>query len=174
MLPRTLLALLVLTTLAFAGCDTTDPVPPADPVDVAGTYDFTQFRFNPQPDFVPDVSVLDTLNLDRTSIELLDSGQFQFRYRLNGGLDNIINGTFTLNRDQVTLRFETGLEARLRALLLDPTLTFQRTDADRLTLSLSKTVNLEAYSDEYQGTGLDLTAVPGLLEIELRRDDSGS
>lgn len=152
-----------------AGCDTTDPVPPTSPEEVAGTYDFTQFRFNPDPQFVPDAVVLDTLNEERTSVELLDSGQFQFRYRLRGGLDNIINGTFTVNRDQLTLTFETGSEARLQRLLLEPTLRFDRTDSENLTLSTAKRVNLETYSEEYRNTGLDLTNVPGLLEVTLRR-----
>lgn len=153
----------------FAGCDTTDPVPPVQPEEVSGVYDFLQFRFNPDPQFVPDAVVLDTLNQERTSIELLDSGQFQFRYRVLGGLDNIINGTFTVDRDRLTLTFESGNEARLQRLLLEPTLRFDRTDSETLTLSTTKRVDLEAYSEEYRDTGLDLTDVPGLLEVELRR-----
>ncbi len=159
----------VLAFCLFAGCDTTDPVPPVQPEEVAGTYTFTEFRFNPQPEFVPDAVVLDTLNQERTSVELLDSGQFQFRYRLLGGLDNIVNGTFTVNRDRLTLTFEAGNEARLQRLLLEPTLRFDRADSETLTLSTTKRVDLEAYSEEYRNTGLDLSDVPGLLEVELRR-----
>jgi hypothetical protein len=152
------------------GCDTTDPVPPAETTEVTGTYDFTLFRFNPAPQFVPDAVVLDTLNLERTSVELLDSGQFQFRYRVLGGLDNIINGTFTVTRDEVTLSFEGGNETRLQRLLLDPTLQFDRADSETLTLSRTKRVNLEAYSEVYRDTdGLDLTNVSGLLEVTLDR-----
>lgn len=158
-----------LVLFLLPGCDTTDPIPPADTTEVTGTYDFTLFRFNPDPQFVPDAVVLDTLNQERTSIELLDSGQFQFRYRVVGGLDNIINGTFAVTRDEVTLTFESGNEARLQRLLLDPTLRFVRADSETLTLSRTKRVNLEAYSDEYRDTGLDLTDVPGLLEVNLNR-----
>ncbi|MEP0546697.1 MAG: hypothetical protein ABJF88_07190 [Rhodothermales bacterium] len=152
------------------GCDTTDPIPPADTTEVTGTYDFTLFRFNPDPQFVPDAVVLDTLNQERTSVELLDSGQFQFRYRVVGGLDNIINGTFTVTRDEVTLTFESGNEARLQRLLLDSTLQFDRADSETLTLSRTKRVDLEAYSEVYRNTGgLDLTDVRGLLEVNLNR-----
>ena len=167
--------LLAAALVVFPGCDTSDPVPPVEPTEVAGVYRFVEFRFNPDPQFVPDAVVLDTLVADSTSIELLNSGQFQFRYRLRGGLDNIINGTFTVDRNDVTLSFESGFEARLRALLLEPTLRFSRLDEagqvrpDVIALSRSKQVNLEAYSAEYRDTGLDLTNVPGLLEVELRR-----
>ena len=170
--PRRLFALALCGALAFAllpGCDTTDPVPPVEPTEVTGVYDFTLFRFNPDPQFVPDAVVLDTLNQEMTSLELLDSGQFQFRYRLLGGLDNIINGTFTVNRDQVTLTFESGNQARLQRLLLEPSLQFDRTDSETLTLSRTKRVDLEAYAEVYRDTGLDLTDVPGLLEIALNR-----
>ena len=109
--------LLAAALVVFPGCDTSDPVPPVEPTEVAGVYRFVEFRFNPDPQFVPDAVVLDTLVADSTSIELLNSGQFQFRYRLRGGLDNIINGTFTVDRNEVTLSFESGFEARLRALL---------------------------------------------------------
>jgi hypothetical protein len=164
------LALLLFAAfLLVAGCDTSDPTPPADPAEVAGVYDFIEYRFNPDPQFVPDVVVLDTLILDRTSVELLDSGQFQLRYRLVGGLDNIINGMFVADDDEVVLSFEGGFEARLRTLLLNSTLRLSRTGADVLTLTTSKRVDLEAYSEEYRNTGLDLTDVRGLLEIELRR-----
>lgn len=163
------LLLLAAAFLLFPGCDTSDPEPPIEPAEVAGVYDFQEFRFNPDPQFVPDVVVLDTLVLERTSLELLDSGQFQFRYRLEGGLDNIINGTFTVSEEEVVLVFESGFEARLRALLLDPTLRFNRGSSELLRLSRSKEVNLEAYSEDYRDTGLDLTEVRGLLEVELRR-----
>lgn len=169
---RSLLApvlLLAASFLLFPGCDTSDPVPPVEPAEVAGVYDFVEFRFNPDPQFVPDVVVLDTLNLERTSIELLDSGQFQFRYRLQGGLDNIVNGTFTVDSEEVILSFESGFEVRLQALLLEPTLRFSRASSEDLTLSTSKRVNLEAYSEEYRNTGLDLTNVRGLLEVEMHR-----
>lgn len=170
--PRRLFSVVLCGVLAFGlfpGCDTTDPVQSVNPTEVTGTYDFQLFRFNPDPQFVPDAVVLDTLNQERTSIELLDSGQFQFRYRLLGGLDNIVNGTFTANRDQVTLTFESGSEARLQRLLLESTLRFDRADSETLTLSRAKRVNLESYADEYRDTGLDLTDVPGLLEINLNR-----
>lgn len=153
----------------FTGCDTTDPVPPVEPTEVTGTYDFTLFRFNPDPQFVPDAVVLDTLNQERTSIELLDSGQFQFRYRVVDGLDNIINGTFAVSRSQVTLTFEAGNETRLGRLLLEPTLVFARADSETLTLSQARRVNLESYGSVYRDTGLDLTDVRGLLEIDLSR-----
>lgn len=171
--PLGALAAFFLAAVALVGCDTTDPVPPAEPDEVAGIYEIVEFRFDPQPEFVPDVSVLDTLVLDRTSVELLDSGQFQFRYRLLGGLDNIINGTFTATSAEVSLRFEEGFESRLRALLLERTLRFERVSGERLRLSISKTVDLEAYSEEYEDTGLDLTDVPGRLELELRLENSG-
>jgi hypothetical protein len=161
--------LLFAALLVSAGCDTSDPTPPADPAEVAGVYDFAEFRFNPDPQFVPDVVVLDTLVLDRTSVELLDSGQFQLRYRLEGGLDNIINGTFTADDDEVALAFESGFESRLRALLLSPTLRFERATSEVLTLTTTKRVDLEAYAEEYRDTGLDLTDVRGTLDVRLQR-----
>ena len=37
----------VFVLAVLPGCDTTEPVPPADPTEVAGTYDFAEFRFVP-------------------------------------------------------------------------------------------------------------------------------
>lgn len=152
---------------SLTGCDTTDPEPPASPEEVAGTYRFTELRFDPQPAFVPDAVVLDTLVAADTFVELFDGGQFALRYRFEGGLQAIVNGTFDVTTTRVTLEVEDDFRSLLRRLLLHAPLRLVRTGTGALTLEDEVRVDLEAFSPVYEDTGLDLTDVPGTLTLRL-------
>lgn len=168
--PLALSLLFAIALVAFVGCDTTDPVPAVEPDEVAGVYDFAVFRFNPQASAIDDADVLARLVPNRTSLELLNTqrgGQFQLRYQFEDELSDIISGDFTVSRDDVDLTVREEDRPSLRALLLSNQFQFERVGRDVLTLSATKTVNLEAFDpDEYGGAGL--TEVQGVLEIELR------
>lgn len=171
---RLVAALICTAAVPFvAGCDTTDPVPPAAPEEVAGTYDFAEFRFVPTSSGIVPLNLLDTLITDETQLDLAANGEFQLVYRLEGSTfsDNV-RGTFNASRDEVVLSARAVDVARLEALLLRQQLTFTRTTETELLLSDQRTVDLESFDDERYG-GLD--AVTGALRLRLvLRDEPGT
>lgn len=77
-----LLGLLALL-LPLAACDTNDPEPTFSPNDVAGTYDFVEFRFVPQAQAITPANLLARLEEDQTFVNLIatrQGGQFQLQY----------------------------------------------------------------------------------------------
>lgn len=168
---RAFLAALLLGLVFVTGCDTTDPVAPADPADVAGVYDIVTFRFTPAAQAIASANVLDKLVAEETFFELLDTqrgGQFQLRYRRTGELADIINGDFTVDANRVSMTVREEDRPSLANLLLDAQITLNRESVDTLVRSVTKDVNLEQYDPEQYG-GAGLTNVRGTLELRLVR-----
>lgn len=166
------LLLLAAAFLLFPGCDTSDPVPPVEPDEVVGVYQFTEFRFDPQGQGIEDADVLARLVESETSLELVSTqrgGQFQLRYRFEeDAFGDLVNGEFSVTPETVTLSVEEADVASLGALLLGQRIALERTSADVLSLSATRTVNLEAYDPMQYGES-GLTNVSGTLQVELRR-----
>lgn len=160
---------LALGLLVLAGCDTTDPVPPANPSDVAGIYDIATFRFTPEAQAIAPANVLEKLVAEESYFELLATqrgGQFQLRYRRVGELADIITGDFTVNASTVSLTVGEEDRPSLPRLLLDAQIPLVRESDGSLTRSGVKTVNLEQYDPQQYG-GAGLTNVRGTLELRL-------
>ena len=171
---RSIRSLLVLAValVTFAGCDTTDPTPPAQPAEVVGVYTFLTFRFDPQGQGVQDADVLARLVEEETSLELVNTqrgGQFRLDYQFeDDAFGDRVNGDFSVTSETVTLSVEEADAGLLSELLLGDRVVLRRTGPDVLTLTETRTVDLEAYDpDQYGGSGLN--NVRGTLEIELRR-----
>lgn len=167
-LQRTLAAALFfsVTLVAFTGCDTSDPVPSVEPVEVAGIYDFTELRFDPDRSIIVPLNVLDSLIADQTSLQLADNGEFQLTYRFEGETfsDNV-RGTFEASRDAVTLEARAADADRFASLLLPRQVTFDRESASVLVLDEQRTVDLADYDPEYDG----IEPQPGQLTVRLQR-----
>lgn len=168
-MPRPLLpALLLVALAALAACDSGDAVDPPRPADVAGTYTLTQFRFQPEASGIAAVNLLDTLVAASSGVEILDSGDALFRYRLRGGTTRVLLGEVEVRRDEIRLTFEGGTETGRLSLLLPASLVFERTD-DGLEAATQTRVNLEVYDPDRYG-GLDDAA--GTLRLDLTLTDA--
>jgi hypothetical protein len=156
---------LAVTLIVFTGCDTSDPVPTVEPVEVAGVYDFTQFRFDPDRSVLLPVNVLDSLVADETSLRLADNGEFLLTYQFEGETfpDNV-RGTFDASRDAVTLEARESDADRFAALLLPRQITFDREGDTVLLLDEQRTVDLAAYDEDYEG----FDPQPGQLTVRLQ------
>jgi len=164
--PLALSLLAAIALVAFVGCDTTDPVPTVEPEEVTGTYDFTQFRFNPDRSGIVGVNLLDTLVVDETSLRLTDGGEFLLTFQFVGEtFDDRIRGTFEATSEEVTLTARSEDVDLLGALLLSQGITFQRESEDVLRLSEDRTVDLEAYDEEVYG---GIEPQPGQLTVQLQ------
>ncbi len=164
------LPLALLFCLLFAACDTEDPEPPASPADVEGTYDLTEFLFNPQAAAIADANVLDRLAPGAT-LDLLNTqrgGQFQLRYQFTGELPDLISGDFEVTETSVTLTVREEDRPSLSGLLLNAQIAFVRENDTVLSRSVTKTVNLQAFDPEQYG-GAGLTEVRGTLTLVLVR-----
>jgi hypothetical protein len=162
--PRLRRAPLVLAAAAlFAACDSGNAVDPPSPADVAGVYTVAAFRFQPTAQALAPADVLADLDPDVTSVEILDSGDVVFRYRLDGGLTRVLLGEVEVRSAQVRLTFTGQTDAGRLAALLPSSLTLDRVEGV-LVASTTFRANLAAYDDEqYAG----FTDVPGTLTIRL-------
>ena len=132
-------------------------------------YAFAAFRFVPEGSGITPANVLARLDEDDTYVELIVTQrgpQFQFRYRFDGDLLNIINGDYDASQTTVTLTAAETYEPLLEELLLTRTLRLSRETGDELALEATRTVNLEAFDPEQYG-GANLTAVRGQLIVRL-------
>ena len=171
MLSHLSLASLLLCGLLLVGCDTTDPVSPVDPVEVTGSYNFQSLQFMPTSQGIVDADVLARLVADETRLTLVNTsrgGQFQLFYRFDGELTDIISGTYTATANNVTLTVREEDRASISALLLDPTMTFERVNDETLSIDRTKTVDLRSYDPEVYAS-VDPNGVPGRLVIRLVR-----
>ena len=157
--------LFVIALVAFVGCDTSDPVPSVEPVEVEGIYDFIALRFDPDRSIIVPVNVLDSLIADQTSLQLADNGEFQLTYRFEGETfsDNV-RGTFEASRDAVTLEARAADADRFASLLLPRQVTFDRESDSLLVLDEQRTVDLADYDPEYDG----IEPQPGRLTVRLQ------
>ena len=165
--PRCAAAVLVLLLLAFTtGCDTNNPSTPT--AELEGTYDFSELTFDPTATAIADADVLAQLVSTSTDIELFGSGQATIRFKLTDQPSQRADAVFTATSTTARLVAETETDAqRLATILVPSTLTFSRSsDSQRLTASLTTTVNLAAFDPEaYAGQ----FATPGTLRITLVR-----
>jgi len=150
------------------GCDTSDPVPSVEPAEVAGTYDFSVFRFVPDRTGIAGVSLLDSLITDETGLQLVDTGDFRLQYQFqDDAFDDDIRGTFTVNRDEVVLRPRSEDRDLLPGLLIpDETLVLQRESDSILSFDETVTVDLEAFDERAYG---GIAPQPGRLTIRILR-----
>lgn len=163
--------LLLLTGLFLAGCDTTDPVPPTEPVEVAGTYDVTAFRFDPDRTGILGLNLLDSLNADVTVLELRADGQFLFIFQFDNDFPDDFRGTFTASRDEVRLMTRDEDLSRLPLLLLSQGVTFERQgDTGLVLLDDNRTVDLESYDEDVYG---GIAPQTGTLTVRLTRRETG-
>lgn len=159
-------ALLFGAAILLTGCDSGDPIDEPSPQDVAGSYDFTEFRFVPSNRNIPAYSFLDTLVAGETYLRLLSSGEFVLFYEYESGNTMAASGSFTVRATTVTLRAAENDVDEFAAIALDPEITLNRVETDTalvLSASLSKTLNLSEFSgsEDYA----DLPPLPGSLEI---------
>ncbi len=157
-----LLGLLVLT----AGCDSGDPIDEPDPTEVAGTYRFTQFVFEPDATAITPANVLARLDSAGTSLRLTNTRSFLLTYEFESNDLSFIIGNFDLTAGTVRLNGSGENPADYQRILLDQQFTLQR-NANQpgvLTASIQKRVNLQAYNPQlYAG----LESVPGTLRMRL-------
>lgn len=156
-------ALFLVCAIFVSACDLTDD--DATPTSVAGEYVFTEFRFVPDSPLLPPAVVLDTLVQSNTRLQLFSSGRFTILYQFEGADPEFIGGEFTVNEERIRLSGHEDEEEFYRQLLLSPEITLQRTDEGPLTASIRRTVNLEEYSERYEG----LRTVDGVVMLELVR-----
>ncbi len=164
---RAILPLLGFCLLVLAACDSGNALDQSGPEEVAGTYRFTQFEFVPTATVLPAANVLDTLTAAATSVRLTNGGDFVFSYQLRGGLEQVLSGSYDVTATRVRLTGQESDAAKYGSLLLDRSLSFERstTNPDVLTAQVSKTINLAAFSNRYQGIG----DVQGTLRLRLER-----
>jgi len=149
--------------LLFAGCSDSNPVT-LSPEEVEGRYDFTEFIFTPDAGALMAANVLDTLVLDKTSLLLLDGGQFALNYQFIGGQEAFISGEFTVTKSEVELKTSEGSESRLNEILLHTPLKLARSEeSSNLETSVVKTKDLSSFSDHYAG----IPPVQGVLILNL-------
>lgn len=166
------LAYLLLLPLLLAACDSNNPDPTISPIEVQGTYRFTELRFVPDGSGIVPANVLqDRLNGDATMLELFaDNARADLTYELQSASNppprGRISGTFTVTRTGVGLDLSGAGSATLAQLLLPATVTFERSNDD-LVLAISTTQNLTAYNQATYGSGA--TSVPGTLRVRLDR-----
>lgn len=159
--------LALIALLLVAACDSSDPVDEPSAEDLAGTYAFTQFSFNPNSSAVQDVNVLEDLVANNTRLRIRSSGQFTLDFQFDGGPERVILGSINVRGNEIEFTGDDGSEDDLDDLLLgrDFTLNWAPTTAV-LSGSIEKTVDLEGYDpDTYEG----LDAIPGTLQIRLPR-----
>ncbi|AXI99581.1 hypothetical protein CYPRO_0294 [Cyclonatronum proteinivorum] len=161
--------LLVITSIALTAwsCSKENPVNVL-PDEVAGTYDFSRYEFVPLAAAIQPANVLDTLVAANTFLRLTEGGQFLLNYQFLNSPESIIAGSFTLDANQIQLQPSPGSEARLASLLLQTPIRFDRVTVpgeirDGLEMANSQTVDLNSFSDQYEG----LPPVPGVLFINL-------
>lgn len=156
----------LVSVLGLTACDSGDPVDGPDPREVAGTYRFSQFTFDPNASGLSEVNVLDTLVTSTTRLRLFEDGSFALEYQFQSGPQSLVAGSFRVRSDRVDLTADEDDQAAMRSLLLDREVRLGRTVGNRRVLEadISKTVNLEAFSP---GRYAGLTSVPGTLRIQL-------
>lgn len=161
-------SLLLLLPLLLAACDSNDPEPPASPLDVQGTYVFTELRFVPDGSAIAPANVLeDRLNEESTTFRLLaDQRQVLLNYEVESGAQGFATGAFTLTPTSVTVTFDGSGAGIVDRLLLPSPITFQRVGND-LSATIRSTQNLSAYNQEAYGSGAN--SVPGELRVRLAR-----
>ena len=173
--PRCALLALVLAVAAFAsGCDSTNPG--SDLEAVQGFYDIEELAFDPVTTGLPTADVLERLSEGSATVEIVGDGNALVRYRfLGSGMSSrLVFATASATGRTVTLTARDESDAdKLEAILLPPTLTFLRDEADalrlRATLALED-VDLEAFDP---GVYEDQTSNRGTLTVELRRTSDG-
>lgn len=157
------LTLLLALAVALGACDSGDAIDPPSPADIEGTYDFAAFRFEPAATALQPANVLPLLVQAESRVEILDSGDVIFRYRLQGGTTRVLLAEVEVRRDQVRMTFEGQTDAGRVGVLLPEQLVFDRVD-DLLAASTATRVDLEAYdADRYAG----FNDVPGTLVLRL-------
>ena len=160
------LALLpIIFAVLVAGCDSNDPVDEPEPADVAGTYAFAEFSFDPDATALSNVNVLDTLVTTDTRLKLFEDGQFSLEYRIEDGPLSLVSGAFGVDARKVSIRAAERYEDEMSNLLLNRSFSLNR-DAlsTELRGDINKSVNLEAYSpSRYSG----FTSAPGTLRLRL-------
>lgn len=160
----------------FIGCDSSDPVDPPSAEDVAGRYSFEAFTFDPNASAIPEVNMLDTLVTGNTSLQIFESGQFQFNFQFAGRAQEFFDGTVKVTSSQVEFDVDNDDQddqARLRRLFLNDNFKLSRSsgNAALLTADIQKTVNLETFNKaKYEG----LTSVAGVVKITARRQTAAS
>lgn len=157
------LAAILIGFIAFTGCGDDNPVK-LSPDEVQGRYDFTEFVFDPDAEALIAANVLDTLVMDRTSLLLLDGGQFALSYQFIGGEESLISGDFTVTESTVELNMSSGSEDRRNELLLHTPLRLIRNlETSSLETVVVKDKDLSLFSDRYAG----IPPVEGELKIKL-------
>lgn len=149
--------------ITVTGCGDDNPVR-LSPDEVQGRYDFTEFVFNPDAAALMTANVLDTLVMDRTSLLLLDGGQFALNYQFINGEESLISGDFTVTESAVELNMSSGSEERQNELLLhSPLRLIRNMETSSLELREVRTKDLSLFSDRYAG----IPPVEGELKIKL-------
>lgn len=161
-LPYTV-AFFLATVVLWSACDSSDD--DVRPVDVAGEYVFTEFRFVPRSDLLPAANVLDTLVEENTRLQLFSSGRFTLLYQFAGANPEFIGGDFDVNARRVRLRGHEDEARFYRQLLLGSEITLDREDAGGFRAMIRRTVNLEEFSGRYVG----LRSVDGVVHLRLVR-----
>lgn len=165
---RASLAVLLLGLVFATGCDTTDPEPSADPADVAGIYEFAEFRFDPDRSGIVAVNVLDSLSTEGSYLDLRSDGQFQIVYQFGDDFPDNARGSFTVTRDVVRLSARSADVPRMQALLLSQNVEFERQSETVLLVDEEMTVDLEAYDEDVYG---GIEPQPGQLRIRMTLQD---
>lgn len=160
---------LILLVLPLTACDSDGVSVNTD--NVIGTYDFTQFRFEPAADpgvLVP-ANILDTLVVAETSLRFAANGQFLLEYQFQGAPDDpiFVSGEYGGTESGVTLVVADGFGDEREQLLLPQEFVLAvLDDGERLQASIDQDdVLLSTFSDRYAGIG----RADGTLLISLQK-----
>lgn len=151
--------------LALGGCDSGDPDDNPDPSDVDGTYEFTQYVFEPSGSGFQPIQVLDTLDTEETELRLFADGEFFLIYQFVAGDQYLVTGEFDVSTGAVTLSVGDEDQADVERILLSDEFTLRRDPdgSDVLSAEVTKTINPSAFSDRYEG----VESMAGTLRIRL-------
>lgn len=161
------LAFIAVAALGLAACDSSDPVDEPSFSEVAGSYSFTTYRFDPNSSALPTVNILDTLVAANTQMRLFESGQFTLEYQFESGPLSVAAGDYDIRGTRLDFSGDGDAEDRFDALLLGRDFRLNWSpSSETLSGDIEKTVDLEAYDED---RFRDLTDISGVLELRLTR-----
>ena len=153
--------------LILSGCDSGDPVDRPDPRDVAGRYNFTEFRFDPEGPGFADINVLDTLDAGGTDLRLSSDGTFILSIEFVNGSPFFLSGDFSVSNTTIEFEGRENQSSTYTQILLTQSFVLRRDldDDDVLTASITKNIDPSAFSNRYRG----VNSMNGTLHLRLEQ-----
>lgn len=119
---------LTVAVLFVAGCASLSrgPANDADPAEVSGTYEIEHFEFVPLASALDRINLLEYVEEDGSTLELIDSQDSILTYRTKDGGQVKVTGPYGLTSEHVKIEGQEKDEARFKRIQLDRTFTLAR------------------------------------------------